>query len=175
MPLCHAMRVIFAAAAITLVVASTGARTAAADAYAGGPPSLYGVAPRVSIELRDTHLALGGEARFTVATFGSNLRFDVRPSFDYYIYDGGSLLGLSGDGLFAYDLRSDAVEPYVGAGLSLLIASADRADTVTRIGLDLLAGLRFVPRRQLQPFAELRATVGDIDPLLLTGGVIFTF
>ena len=162
-------------ATVFFVLALAADRTAAADYGGGGPPSLYGVAPRVSIELRDAHIALGAEARFTVFSFGPNVRLDVRPSFDYYIYSGGSLLGLSGDGLFAYDLRSDAVEPYVGAGLNILIASADNADTVTRLGLDLLVGFRFLPRQMLQPFAELRATVGDINPLLLTGGVLFTF
>lgn len=169
------MRSIGLVAAASFVLSFAAGRTAAADYDGAGPASLYAVAPRLSVELRDAHIALGAEARFTVVTFGANVRLDVRPSFDYYVYSGGSLVGLSGDGLFAYDLRSDAVEPYVGAGLNVLIASADDADTVTRLGLDVLVGFRFLPRQMLQPFAELRATVGDINPLLLTGGVLFTF
>jgi hypothetical protein len=131
------------------------------------------IGPRLSVELHDSHLVIGVEARFGVAQIAPTVRLDIRPSFDYYLYSGGHIIGIAGDALFAIDVRSDTVEPYAGAGLGFFSLGCSGCEGISRIGLNLLGGVKFVPRGTVQPFVELRFTVGDIDPILLTGGVLF--
>lgn len=145
--------------------------TAAAQ---GMPTSPVLIGPRLSLDLNDgTHVAIGGEARFGVVMIAPSVRLDIRPELNFYFFDGGNAFDLSGDALFAFGVRSDVVEPYAGAGIGIFHVSADAGGSATRVGLNLLGGAKFLPLQTIQPFVEMRFTVGDFDPILLTGGVLF--
>lgn len=60
---------------------------------------------------------------------------ELYPSFDYYLVDGGSLFGLSGDIKFRFPTGESVF--YAGGGVNFLKASNSSGDT----GWDLLFGL----------------------------------
>lgn len=63
-----------------------------------------------------------------------------------------------------------AARTYVGSGLHVGRFSPDIGDSDTRVGLNLLAGLRF-DRRIMAPFFEVRGSVGGTDQLSALAGV----
>lgn len=144
-----------------------------------------GVGPRLNVELDGGDFAIGVEARFGVLQIANAIRLDVRPSFDYYFIDAPegidiTLLGIAGDALFAFNIGNPLVEPYALAGLSIGFVSVDsdfsEADgSETDIGFNLGGGAKFLTNGNIQPYAELRVTIGDFDPILLGGGVLFFF
>lgn len=166
------MKARFALAAVA-AAALLGAGGARADVR------MIELGPRLSLDLNnDSHVALGAEARFGLYQIAPTVRFDLRPTFDYYFYGGGTnAFDLSGDALFAFDVQSEVVEPYALGGLGIFHYSFDNAfgsDSTTKLGLNLGGGAKFLPRGKVQPFVEIRATVGfDGSPVVLTGGVLF--
>jgi outer membrane protein X len=134
------------------------------------------IGPRAGVELRDSHLAIGGEARFGIVSITQGIRLDLRAVFNYYLISDLSVWDLAGEALFAFDVRNDVVEPYALAGLNIghaeLCAGAFCASD-NKVGLNLGGGAKFLVRSRVQPFAELRFTVGDYEPVLLAGGVLF--
>jgi len=147
----------------------------ASAAAQGMPTNEVVIGPRLSLDVNDggTHAVIGGEARFSVIMIAPTVRLDIRPELNFYIFDGGSAFDISGDALFAFGVRSDTVEPYAGAGLGIFHVSADGGGSATRLGLNLLGGAKFLPLQTIQPFVEMRFTVGDFNPILITGGVLF--
>jgi hypothetical protein len=137
----------------------------------------------LNLEIDSGDFALGAEARIGVATIVGPVRLDVRPFFDYYFIDEEagvdvSLFGLGADAIFAFKLSRPIVEPYALAGLSIFIASvefAGESESETEVGFNLGGGARFLTDGFIQPFVELRLTLGDVDPILIGGGVLFAF
>jgi hypothetical protein len=125
--------------------------------------------PRVSIELRDFHIVFGGELRLPIVKLTQYCRLDIRPEFNYYIYKDTHALDVSADALFDFPLSSHIVDPYVGAGLGIF----DCPGCSASLGVNLLAGAKLVMHGSIHPFAEIRFTIGDFKPVLLTGGILF--
>lgn len=166
----HSLRILGASLPVFLTILGLTASAAAQ----GMPTNQILIGPRLSLDLNDgTHVAIGGEARFSVIMIAPSVRLDIRPEFNFYFFDGGNAFDLSGDALFAFGVHSDVVEPYAGAGLGIFHVSADGGGSATRVGLNLLGGAKFLPLQTIQPFVEMRFTVGDFNPILLTGGVLF--
>lgn len=144
-----------------------------------------GVGPRLNVELDGGDFAIGVEGRFGVLRIANSIRLDVRPSFDYYFVDAPegfdvTVLGFGADALFAFNIGNPLVEPYALAGLSIGFTSVEsdfsEADgNETDIGFNLGGGAKFLTNGNIQPYAELRITLGDFDPILLGGGVLFFF
>ncbi len=139
--------------------------------------------PRLLIETDDgADAVIGVELRSELAPMGRNARLDVRPSFDYYVFDDNGaagydfdVFGLGLDGLFSFEVGPNA-EVYGIAGVSVFILSVETPvgdDTDTEVGVNLGVGARFLTRGNVQPFFELRATIGDVEPVLLGGGILF--
>lgn len=131
--------------------------------------------PQLSAELKDgTHAVIGAQARFAVAMIAPNVRVDIMPEFNYYFFD-HDIHGfdLSGSAVFAFGVHSDVAEPYALAGLGIFSVSCDGCDSETRIGFNIGGGVKFLPLGKVQPFVQMRFTIGDIDPINLTGGVLF--
>jgi hypothetical protein len=136
------------------------------------------VGPRAGLQLHgDTDLVIGVEARFGIAKLSEQIRLDIRPEFNYIFISNAHTFDISGDVLFAFDVKSDFFEPYAGVGLGLFNTGCSASicgDSVNRIGFNLLGGVRFVPHTKIEPFAEFRITLGDIDPYMIIGGVLFS-
>jgi hypothetical protein len=67
-------------------------------------------------------------------------------------------------------LGDGAARTYVGSGLHVGRFSPDLGGSDTRVGLNLLAGLRF-DRRVMAPFFEVRGSLGGTDQLSALVGV----
>ncbi len=155
-----------ALASLTLgAVLALSAPAARADALIG---------PRLSLDLEDdTEVVIGAEGRFGLTALGRSVGLQLRPSFDYYLIDNFTLIQLAMDFIFAFEV-SRSVEPYVGLGLSVFFYDPEGAgDGGSEAGLNLFGGVKFLPYGRVQPFVELRPTIGDIDPILLSFGVLF--
>jgi hypothetical protein len=140
-----------------------------------------GVGPRLSIELDDSNFAIGVEGRFALVQIASSVRFDLRPFFDYYFIDDEgtgldiTVFGFGADAIFAFSVGNPVVEPYAIGGLQLGYGKVEGFDSETDFGVNLGGGAKFLTTGTVQPFVELRISVGDFDPILLTGGVLFFF
>jgi len=166
----HCLRIWGAVVPVFLAILGATAPAAAQ----GMPTNEIVVGPRLSLDVNDgTHAVIGGEVRFSVVMIAPTVRLDIRPEVNFYFFDGGSAFDISGDAIFAFGVRSDVVEPYAAAGLGIFHVSADNDGSATRLGLNLLGGAKFLPLQTIQPFVEMRFTVGDFNPILLTGGVLF--
>lgn len=131
------------------------------------------IGPRLSIELRDSRVVIGGELRIGVAQIAPTVRLDIRPEFNFYFYHDFNVIDISADFLFAFNVRSDVAEPYFGVGLGVFDCT-DCGGGNARLGVNLLGGVQFALRGTVHPFVELRFTAGDFDPILLTGGILFS-
>lgn len=140
------------------------------------PTQWISLGPRLGVELRDSHFFIGAEARIGIVQLTPNVRLDVRPVFNYYFISDVTVWDLAGEALVAIDIHNETAEPYVLAGLNIGHASIDTpfgSASDTKVGLNLGGGARFLLRQKIQPFVEIRFTVGDYDPIDLTGGVLF--
>ncbi|KAB2907850.1 MAG: porin family protein [Kofleriaceae bacterium] len=137
--------------------------------------------PRLFIETDDgSDAVIGVELRTELGPLGRNAHIDLRPSFDYYVFDDADgfdfdVYGLGVDALFSFQVGTNA-ELYGIAGLSVFILSVETPagdDSDTDVGVNLGFGARFLTRGNVQPFLELRATIGDVEPVLIGGGILF--
>lgn len=67
-------------------------------------------------------------------------------------------------------LGDGAARTYVGSGIHVGRLSPDLGDSDTRVGLNVMGGLRF-DRRLMAPFFEIRGSVGGTDQLSAVAGV----
>ena len=165
-------RSLCAAFACSLLLA-TSAAVSADPAEMPTKPILIG--PQLSAEIKDgTFAVIGAQARFGVYMIAPAVRLDIMPEFNYYFFDNDVHgIELSGSAVFAFGLHSDVAEPYALAGLGIFNESCRGCDSFTRIGFNIGGGVKFLPVGRVQPFVQLRFTIGDIDPINLTGGVLF--
>ncbi len=164
------LRTLVAVSFLTLVAGAN-----AAFAQEAGP-NYISVGPRAGIELRDSHGFIGAEARFGLLQIVPSVRLDLRPVFNYYFISDVTVWDLAGEAIFAFDIHQEILEPYALAGLNIghaAVSTVFGTASDTRVGLNLGGGVTFLQHQKIRPFAELRFTVGDYDPILLTGGVLF--
>jgi hypothetical protein len=167
-------------AAIACVLLTAGGVAAADPAEMPTRPFLIG--PQLGAQFHDdTNAVIGVGARFGVYMFTPAIRLDIVPNFNYYFVDNAHVIELSGDVAVAFGLHNDIAEPYALAGLGIFIEGFNDdvcrgvggCDSITRLGFDIGGGVKFLPVGKVQPFVQLRFTIGDIDPYNLMGGVLF--
>lgn len=166
-------RIASAATALLLVATPWLAEDARAEGAVLGP--------RLMIETDDgSDAVLGVELRTQLARLGRDGALDLRPSFDYYLFDDTDgfdfdLFSLGFDGLFSFAVGRNA-ELYGILGVNLFILTYETPvddDTDTEVGMNVGFGTRLLTDGNVQPFFELRATIGDIEPVLIGGGILF--
>jgi hypothetical protein len=128
----------------------------------------------VGLELADDkELALGGDVRLSF----SLSPLTVSLAFDYYFFQDRTLFQISANPLYYLPISTPRLSPYVGAGVGVTRFELHDAmpgvdDNGVRIGLNLIAGVRFdLP--VLSPFVQAMVTVGDIDLFTIGGGFLF--
>jgi hypothetical protein len=135
------------------------------------------IGPELGVQFHhDTNAVIGAQARFGVYMFSPTIRLDIVPVFNYYFIDGGHGFEITGDAVLAFGLHNDVAEPYALAGLGIFNVGADDCSgdcSDTRLGFDIGGGVKFLPVGKVQPFVQIRFTIGDIDPYNLMGGVLF--
>ncbi len=170
--------------ALALSVAALAATAVPAIAQEAAPtPTNYiAVGPRIGLQLKDnTEFVIGAEGRFGLLQIVPTVRLDIRPQFNYYFESDVTIFDISADAIFAFDIHNPIAEPYAFAGLNIGHSSvsssfcdlAGVSCSSTDVGLNLGGGARFLVNQKIQPYAELRFTAGNFNPILLSGGVLF--
>jgi len=126
----------------------------------------------------DTDVGIGGRVVFGLKAIAPRTPIDGIVSFDYYFP--ASVAGvdvtfweINGNVAYRFTVPTrSAIRPYAGTGLNIGHISAGGGSS-TKPGLNLLAGTTFKVKGSVMPFAEFRAVVGDLDQVVLTGGVRF--
>ena len=121
------------------------------------------IGPRAGLEFNSSSFVLGGEFRYTLTNLGGSAKLVIRPGFDLF-FNHGTSWELSGDLLFAFPVTPN-VEPYVGPGIGVFDGG--------HAGLNIPIGVKFMNTNWVQPFVELRPTVGNGSIVCLLGGVAF--
>lgn len=122
---------------IVLLLGATTASPLAAQRSHFGPHIAY------NFDIKET--AIGAQAHLPLS-YG----IEFYPSFDYYLVDTGSLLGLSADLKF----RTPGDPLYLGGGLNIMRASAGGVSN-NDTGFDLFAGLE-TRYGWTHPYVEVR-------------------
>lgn len=126
--------------------------------------------PRVGFDMANVEeLLIGAEARIG----HDELAIEVQSAFDYYLPEHGAFSTLSFNVLYLLPLDDEErFTPYAGAGLGFSfydLGGEDASDT----GLNLVGGLRFHTERALTPFVQTQVTLGTVDLIAISGGVLF--
>lgn len=116
----------------------------------------------------DTDFGVG--ARLLANLEATNLEF--AGSYDIYFPDNDLDYWEFNANLFyhIHPSQDPSVLPYLGGGLN--VGHLSNGSGNTEAGVNLGGGIRF-PGRQLTPFVEARAVMGDFDQGVLTVGLLF--
>lgn len=127
------------------------------------------IGPRVGFDVGNVEeMLVGAEARIG----HEELPIEVQPALDVYLPASGSFVTFSTNLLYLIAVEDERFTPYAGAGLgfsSYDIGGTDRSDT----GLNLVGGLRFSAARTFTPFVQAQATLGEVDLIAISGGLLF--
>lgn len=93
----------------------------------------------------------------------------IYPSVDYFLVDGGTLLGFNAD--LRYQVPADNLDwLYVGAGLGITRWSYEGFSN-TDTGVNLIGGFQPAGGSRIKPFAEARLSIGDGSSFAVFGGL----
>lgn len=94
------------------------------------------------------------------------------PNFEWVFVERGDLVTLNAD--FHYDLDIDEpVDVWVGGGPAILFNNRERGDDETDAGLNLLAGVGFLPTEAVRPYVQGKILLSDETQAVLAFGVRF--
>ena len=126
------------------------------------------VGPRVGFDVANVEeLLLGADARLT----HPDVPVEGQASLDVYLPAEGSFTTLSANVLYAFRVEDAALHPYAGGGLGFLFydtGGVDQSDT----GLNLVGGVRFRSSRAFTPFVQTQITLGAVDLIAISGGLL---
>lgn len=120
----------------------------------------------------DVDFGIGAFVSIPVPSLDPNL--SIVPSFLYY-FPGDPLKywEINGDVMYAFEVSADTpVLPFAFAGLNFASFGVDGFDSSTEVGLNLGGGVQF-RAESVNPFAGAKLQIGDIDGLVIFGGVGF--
>ena len=106
------------------------------------------------------------EGRFDLGDIGSSAIVQLNPSFSYYFSEGDDLLNFSLNVPFEFLIAGSVVRPLAAPGIA--IWHRDDAD----VALNLIGGVLFA-LDPVEPFVQLRVSIGDGSTVDLMGGVLF--
>ncbi len=72
----------------------------------------------------------------------------------------------------AYQFTTPSLKPYAGGGLNVAHVSVGSFSD-TKLGLNLMGGLKFAAMGRLAPFVEARVELSGGEQFVITGGVLF--
>jgi len=142
----------------------------------GGPahakaPSRISLGPHVGMNFDRTDAFLGIESRIDLAQLGTMAILQLNPSASYYFADDVDLLNFSLNLPFEFVIRDSVLRPLAGAGIGMYYLDYGPG-TDTDFALNLLGGFAF-DLRDVEPFVQLRAAIGDGSVAELMAGILF--
>ncbi len=125
--------------------------------------------PRVGFDVGNVEeLLIGAEARIG----HDELTIEVQPALDVYLAENGSFVTLSTNVLYLLPVEEERFTPYAGAGLGFSFYDVDGEDQ-SDTGFNLVGGFRFHAERAFTPFVQTQVTLGEVDLIAITGGLLF--
>ena len=143
-----------------------------------------GLALSPSAAAAQTHVAAGPRLGFDVANVEemligvearighADLAIEVQPALDVYLAEQGSFVTLSANVLYLVPVDDARFTPYTGAGLGFSFYDVDGTDQ-SDTGLNLVGGVRFPTELAFTPFVQTQVTLGEVDLIAISGGVLF--
>lgn len=156
------LRCLALGAGLALVAFPLEAQRRAAPAARAASTNAPRVGPHLGYNFDTEELLVGAHFALPVAQ-----GFELYPSFDYHLVDGGTLWALNFDARYRPPLPRGML--YVGGGVNYMRASAggfSAGDT----NINMFGGVEMKGRR-LSPYGEARFTLGDGSTFQLVGGL----
>jgi hypothetical protein len=154
------------AAAIVLCACCVGASNAA-SAQVG---SRVAVGPHLGMNFDINDAFLGVEGRIDIARLGRSALLQVNPSASYYFTDNVDLFNFSFNLPFEFMIRDSVLRPMAAVGLGIFHLDYETGSD-TNVMLNLIGGFAF-DLRDVVPFIQLRAAIGDGSVAELMGGLV---
>jgi opacity protein-like surface antigen len=128
------------------------------------------VGPRVGFDVANVEeLLVGVDARLAYR----DLAVEVQPALDVYLPANGSFVTLSVNALYRVPVNNARVQPYAGGGLGFSFFDDATGRDQSDVGLNLVGGLRLPAATAFTPFAQAQITLGSVDLIAFSGGVLF--
>jgi len=128
------------------------------------------VGPRVGFDVANVEeLFVGVDARLAYR----DLAVEVQPALDVYLPANGSFVTLSINALYRVPIDDARVQPYAGGGLGFSFFDDATGRDQSDVGLNLVGGLRLPAATVFTPFAQAQITLGSVDLIAFSGGVLF--
>lgn len=166
------MRCLVAFITVALILAVAFPLTAQAQMESS---SGFEIGPRVTIDVGDIEeVALGADVRYDLSE-NVDAPIQLAGAFDYYFAgdQGGTDVTIYTIDLNAHYVfpTEETFSPYAGGGLGITSSEfGDNSNTDT--GLNVVGGVEF-DTGTLQPFVQGQITIGDLDRIGITGGLLF--
>ena len=126
--------------------------------------------PRVGFDVANVEeLLVGIDGRIA----HRDLAVEVQPVLDVYLPENGSFITLSVNALYRFPVDHPRVRPYAGAGLGFSFFDDAAARNQSDTGLNLVGGFRFTSSANFTPFVQTQVTLGTVDLIALSGGLLF--
>lgn len=127
------------------------------------------IGPRVGFDVANVEeMLIGADARIGHA----ELALEVQSSVDLYLAENGSFNTFSANLLYLLPVEDERLTPYGGAGVGVSFYDVGGQD-VSNAGFNLVGGLRFHSSSAITPFVQTQITLGEIDLIALSGGLLF--
>jgi hypothetical protein len=100
----------------------------------------------------------------------------LNPNAEYVFVDEGDLWTLNLDAHYDLPLRSSVADVWLGGGLALVFSDDGRPrgdDSETDVGVNLLAGVGFLPREAVRPYVQGKVLVSDETEAVIAVGLRF--
>ena len=125
--------------------------------------------PRVGFDVANVEeLLLGADVRLALP----DVPVEGQASLDVYLPAQGSFVTLSTNVLYPVQIEDAALRPYAGGGLGFLFYDTGGTDQ-SDVGLNLVGGTRFRSSRSFTPFVQTQVTLGTVDLIAISGGLLF--
>jgi hypothetical protein len=119
----------------------------------------------INFDMEDAFLGL--EGRFDVGNVGSSAIIQINPSFSYYFREGDDAFNFSLNVPFEFPIDGTVARPFAAPGIAIWHGGSD-----TDVALNLIGGVLFA-LDPVEPFVQLRVSIGDGSSAELMGGVLF--
>lgn len=128
------------------------------------------VGPRVGFDIANIEeLHVGVDARLA----HPDVAVEVQPALDVYLPANGSFVTLSTNVLYRVPVANARIQPYAGGGLGVSFFDDATGRNQSDVGLNLVGGLRLPSSAVFTPFAQTQITLGSVDLIAFSGGVLF--
>lgn len=126
------------------------------------------IGPRVGFDVANVEeLLVGVDARIG----HEDLDIEVQSALDVFLPENGSFTLLSANLLYLVPLDDPRFVPYAGAGAGFSFYDRN-GQNQSDAGFNLIGGFRFPSESAFTPFVQTQVTLGEVDLIAISGGLL---